>query len=83
MTLDVDGRIDIIFSTRLPYDYLKKVNRNLAKGMPNIRFYWNYYQLNVYVEKDFKVEMNKEGLEKALDKYIQIINYLYDKIVIN
>ncbi len=83
MTLEVDGRIDILFSTRLPYDYLKKVNRNLGKGMPNIRFYWNYFQLNVYVEKDFKVEMNKEGLSKALDKYIQIIDYLYDKIVIN
>jgi hypothetical protein len=80
MTLEVNGRIDIKFKESLNYELIKKRNINLGRGLPGIRFYWNYYQLNIYPEKNFNVEINNEGLKIITEKYLTIINHVYENL---
>lgn len=82
MTLEVNGRIDLKFSDKLNYEKIKRINAYIDRKLPGIRFYWNYYQLNIYTEKDFNVGMDLYGLKAIINKYLQIIDVLYTDIKI-
>ena len=80
MTLEVDGRIDIKFKETINYNYIKQKNRKIGEGLPGIRFYWNHFQLNIYTEKDFNPEISIEGLKIKIDKFIHIIDHVYENL---
>jgi len=77
MTLKIHGRIDLIFGDLLNHKLIKERNKEIDKSLPEIRFYWNYSRLNIYPEKDFKVEIDKVGLKMITEKYLQIIDHVY------
>ena len=75
----INGRIDFYFQKYLNYELSKKKSMNIInKALPGIRCYWNYYQLNVYMEKGYWVEMNKEGQKELTEKFFYVINTIND-----
>lgn len=82
ITLQVNGRIDLKFSEKFDYESIKRRNYNLEKGLPGIRFFWNRYQLNIYTEERFKVEINESGLKIKVDKYLKIIDHICKKLTV-
>lgn len=77
----VNGRIDFLVNNRNYYDELKESKREKIMGkLPPARCYWNYKQINIYPEKNFEVEINPEGLKKAVEKDLWIIEKVYNHI---
>jgi hypothetical protein len=72
--LEINGRIDFKINNKKHYDLIKEQYRDVFNvKFPDIRFYWNYKQLNIYPEKDFHVNIDMEGLEKLVEKNLYII----------
>jgi hypothetical protein len=79
--LMVNGRIDFLVNNRNYYDTLKENKRDqIYDKLSSVRCYWNYKQINIYTEKNFSVEMNREGLNKMVDKYLWIIDTVHNNI---
>ena len=79
VSLLVYGRIDFYFDKYMNYELIKQKSREkIRKALPGIRCYWNYYQLNVYMEKDYWVNMNKEGQKELTEKFFYVINAIKD-----
>lgn len=79
--LVVNGRIDFLVNNGNYYDTLKENKRDeIYDKLSSARCYWNYKQINIYTEKNFLVEMNKEGLNKMIDKYLWIIDTVYKNL---
>ncbi|MGB3182861.1 MAG: hypothetical protein WBB45_15830 [Cyclobacteriaceae bacterium] len=73
--LVVSGRIDFNFTNHSFFDYLKYSYREeIREASPGIRFFWNYYRINIYVERSYKVEVSQEGLEDIVNKYFHIVD---------
>lgn len=80
--LKINGRIDFDFENGSFYDFLKNNYRQKIKeSSPGIRFFWNYC-LNIYPEKNFVVDVNKEGLDSIVFKYLKIIENTQEQITI-
>lgn len=80
MKLNIHGRIDLIFGDLLNHKLLKERNKEIGKSLPGIRFYWNYSRLNIYPEKDFNVEISSNGLKIITEKYLQIVDHIYNNL---
>jgi len=79
----VNGRIDFNFYNRDFFQFLKNNYRDeIRESFPGMRFYWNYNCINIYLEKNFDVDVNYEGLEKIVDKYSSVIIGTKEKITI-
>ncbi len=77
----VNGRIDFLVNNRDYYDELKENKREeIIDKLSPVRCYWNYKQLNLYPEKNFEVAINREGLKKAVEKNLWIIEKVYKNI---
>lgn len=80
--LKINGRIDFNFENESFYDFLKKNYRQkIRESSPGIRFFWNFC-LNIYPEKNFEIDVNKEGLENIVFKYVKIIENTQEQITI-
>lgn len=80
--LKINGRIDFNFENGSFYDFLKKNYRQkIRESSPGIRFFWNFC-LNIYPEKNFEIDVNKEGLENIVFKYVKIIENTQEQITI-
>jgi hypothetical protein len=81
--LEVDGRIDFVFDQSLNYDRIKSRNMGVVDAdLPRIRFYWNHYKLNIYTEKNYEPELSSAGLEEKVNKFMQIIGAVHDRLKI-
>ena len=79
--LEVGGTINFIFDQSLNYDRIKSKNMGVVDAdLPRIRFYWNYYKLNIYTEKNYEPELNSTGLEEKVNKFMQIIGAVHDQL---
>lgn len=77
----INGRIDFLVNNRNYYDELKKNKREeLIDKLSPVRCYWNYKQINIYPEKNFEVAINPEGLKKAIQKDLWIIEKVYENL---
>jgi len=81
--LEVNGRIDFKFNETLNYQLIKERNSKLGRELPGIRLFWNYYQLNIYTEKDFTVQINDSGLKLITEKFLKIIDHVYENLKLN
>jgi hypothetical protein len=80
--LKINGRIDFDFENESFYDFLKKNYRQkIRDSSPGIRFFWNYC-LNIYPEKNFEIDVNKDGLDNIVLKYLKIIENTQKQITI-
>lgn len=72
--MEVGGTINFIFDQSLNYDRIKSRNMGVVNAdLPLIRFYWNYYKLNIYPEKNYAPELNSVGLEEKVNKFLRIV----------
>ncbi|MFB9098999.1 MULTISPECIES: phospholipase D family protein [Flavobacterium] len=79
--LIINGRIDFKFNSKENFEQIKKrQEENLKKLLPEIRFYWNHKQINIYLERGFEVDINLNGLEKIVTKKINIIDTVFKLI---
>ena len=80
VALSVNGRIDFNFDDEAFYGYVKKnFSEKIRELSPGIRFYWNY-SLNIYPERKFEIDVNKEGLNTIVLKYLKIIENTQEQI---
>lgn len=77
----VDSGINFLFENRGNYLILKnKKQQEFQNLFPNIRFYWNFRTLNIYMEKDFVPSIDNEGLKSTVIKYFTIIDTIKDRM---
>jgi len=77
----VDSGINFVFENRGNYLILKnKKQQEFQNLFPNIRFYWNFRTLNIYMEKDFVPTIDNEGLKSTVLKFFTIIETLKDRM---
>lgn len=77
----VNGRIDFEVNNRNFYDQLKESKREeIIDKLSPARCYWNYKQINIYPEKNFEVNLNPEGLKKAVEKDLWIIEKVFNSL---
>ncbi len=70
----INGRINFNFNNNSFFRFLKENYKSkIRSNSPGIRFYWNYNCINIYPERNFKVDVNYEGLEKIVEKYYNVI----------
>ncbi|MFD0976819.1 phospholipase D family protein [Salinimicrobium gaetbulicola] len=77
----VNGRIDFLVNNRNFYDELKFNKREeIRDKLSSERCYWNYKQINIYTAKEFEIEINRKGLKKAVEKFLWIIEKVYNNL---
>ena len=70
-----------MFDKSINYNLIKDKKKEIVRSeMPEIRFYWNYYKLDIYPEKKYVPELNNEGLNQMVDKYFKIIETVYNAL---
>jgi hypothetical protein len=70
----INGRVDFNFKDYKFFRHIKNNARNeLREILPGIRFYWNRNCINIYFERNYKAEINENGLVEIVNKYLNII----------
>lgn len=79
--LEIGSTLNFTFEKSLNYNSIKyKKKEILNSKMPEIRFYWNYFKLNIYPEKNYVPELSSEGLNQMTDKYFKITETVYETL---
>lgn len=74
MKVVVSGRIDFRYAEHLNYARIQGRNEwKLNQLYPNLRFYWNYFMTNIYMEKNYQDDPTPKGIELKAQKYLDII----------
>jgi hypothetical protein len=77
--LEVGGRV--VFPSDGYANIVKqKIHCKLEKKMPEIRFYWNNENLNIYPESNFNPDISTKGVTLKVNKFIRMIQYTADII---
>lgn len=75
---NIYGRIDVKILNKGLYRKIEEKFKKVFLELPD-RYYWNF-DLNIYEEKSFTVDLNESGLLKKVNKNIEIIESFYNHI---
>lgn len=81
INLEVGSTLHFMFDKSINYSSIKEKRKEIIKSkMPEIRFFWNYFKLDIYPEKRYVPELNIDGLNQMVDKYFKIIETVYNAL---
>lgn len=77
----VDAVVNFEIPNRKSFDLLKGNKREqIDSKLGDVRCYWNQKVINIYPEKNFKAPVSSKGLKKKVEKYMGIIEKVYNII---
>lgn len=79
--LEIGSTLNFTFEKSLNYNSIKyKKKEILNSKMPEIRFFWNYFKLSIYPDKNYVPELSSVGLNQMVDKYFKITETVYETL---
>ena len=79
--VQVRGRIDFCVHDTRKFNTIKLRTQSILNSkMPEIRFYWNTNEINIYPEKSFTPDISTDGVAIIVNKFIRIIRDTSDVI---
>lgn len=79
--MTIDGRIILDFKDEKHYQDLRYSSKYaLRSQLPGVRFYWNNSGLKIYLAKNFSVEVNQQGQKLKVEKFMTMVDMIYNEL---
>ena len=78
----ISSRIDFKFKDNSFFEKYKLANKFILNTiLQPKRLYWNHLCMNIYLEKNFVLELSENCCQRKIENFIDIINNVYDNIL--